>query len=177
MMSQDRRIHHGYTVSLDPLRAKRRYLTDSGTGHQWYLQRGEGIETEERLLEEYGTAIHLKGPLGVRFFSWLKPGVIGCSRWCIAQEDRLWIADPKAVHHILQGSGYLYGKLSSTREFFVPLLGKGLVWAEGESSLMLYSVTPNPETRRCTQTAEESHGSRIRSRRSQGLVPLLRPMY
>jgi len=56
-------------VSSNLSHAKYRYLTYSVTGHQWYLQRGEGTETERHLLEEYGTVIHLKGPLGVRFFS------------------------------------------------------------------------------------------------------------
>jgi len=33
-----------------------------------------------------------------------------------AQEDRLWVADPKAINHILQKSGYLYEKSSHVRE-------------------------------------------------------------
>ena len=40
------------------------------------------------------------------------------------QEDRLWIADPKAINHILQKSGYLYAKPSSARELIVLLIGR-----------------------------------------------------
>jgi len=52
------------------------------------------------------------------------------------QEERLWIADPKAAHHIIQGSGHLYGRLNSVRELFVAIMGRGLTWAEGELSLV-----------------------------------------
>ena len=60
----------------------------------------------------------------------------------------MWIADPKAIHHILQGSSYLYGKLNSRKELGTILLGKGLAWAEGESfpTPHLVSVTLIPES-------------------------------
>ena len=32
------------------------------------------------------------------------------------QENRLWIADPKAINHIMQKSGYFYTKPSDARE-------------------------------------------------------------
>jgi len=48
------------------------------------------------------------------------------------QEDRLWIADPKAVNHILQKSGYLYAKPNNVREATGLTLGRGIIWAEGE---------------------------------------------
>jgi len=81
-------------------------------GHQWYWQRGEESDTEKHLLEEYGTIVRWNGSLG---------------------EDRLWIADPKAVHRILQGSGYQYRKLDGNRGFIMALMDKGLVWAEGDA--------------------------------------------
>ena len=58
----------------------------------------------------------------------------------VVQEDRLWIADPKAVHRILQGSGYLYGKPGHSRELIVTLLDRGLAWAEGEPSLKFFTL-------------------------------------
>ena len=48
------------------------------------------------------------------------------------QEDRLWIADPKAINHILQKSGYLYPKPNLVREGSALVAGHGIVWAEGE---------------------------------------------
>jgi len=49
------------------------------------------------------------------------------------QEDRLWIADPKAINHILQKSGYLYSKPRNTQERASLLSGRGVVWAQGEA--------------------------------------------
>jgi len=64
----------------------------------------------------------------------------------VTQEERLWIADPKAIHHILQGSSYMYGKTNGRKETIAILLGKGLAWAEGESFLThLVSITLIPE--------------------------------
>ena len=50
------------------------------------------------------------------------------------QEDLLWIADPKAISHILQKSGYLYAKPANFREGIALLTGHGILSAEGESS-------------------------------------------
>ena len=47
------------------------------------------------------------------------------------QEDRLWIADPKAINHILQKSGYLYAKPSNTQERISLLSDRGIVSVEG----------------------------------------------
>ena len=55
------------------------------------------------------------------------------------QEDRLWIADPAALNHILHKSGYLYAKPSNTRERLSLVLDRGLAWAEGE-----FPVTTGP---------------------------------
>ena len=51
------------------------------------------------------------------------------------QEDRLWIADPKALHHILELSGYLYEKLYAFRERHTITLDRGVFWAAGRSFL------------------------------------------
>jgi len=56
------------------------------------------------------------------------------------QEDRLWIADPKAINHILQKSGYLYAKPSNARER-IALLGDGGV-ASVEGGLPLITCPP-----------------------------------
>jgi len=44
----------------------------------------------------------------------------------------LWIADPKAINHILQKSGYLYAKTTNAREGITLLTGPGIFWAEGK---------------------------------------------
>ena len=53
------------------------------------------------------------------------------------QEDRLWIADPKALNHILQKSGYLYGKPDSIQEQSALLTGHGIGSAEGGLSVTI----------------------------------------
>ena len=63
------------------------------------------------------------------------------------QEDRLWIADPKAINHILQKSGYLYAKPSDARERSALLTDRGILWAGGESSI---TVGPSPLHARLT---------------------------
>jgi len=64
------------------------------------------------------------------------------------QEDRLWIADPKAINHILQKSGYLYAKLKYVREAAALTTGPGIIWAEGEfhivTRLLSYCLPNNP---------------------------------
>ena len=57
-----------------------------------------------------------------------------------AQEDRLWIADPRAINHILQKSGYLYAKTTDARELAGLVADpSGILSAEGE-----LPVTINP---------------------------------
>jgi len=60
------------------------------------------------------------------------------------QEDRLWTADPKALNHILQKSGYLYVKPRSAQERTALVAGRGISWAQGEFpnySLLLTCLT------------------------------------
>lgn len=52
-----------------------------------------------------------------------------------AKEDRLWIADPKALHYILQATSYLYVKPLIRKETASLITDKGLVWAGGTASL------------------------------------------
>ena len=49
----------------------------------------------------------------------------------IEQEERLWIADPKAIRHILQGTSYLYEKPHANREVISTLTDRGLGTVEG----------------------------------------------
>jgi hypothetical protein len=47
------------------------------------------------------------------------------------KEDRLWIADPKALHYILQATSYLYVKSPIRREASYLITDGGLLWADG----------------------------------------------
>jgi len=48
------------------------------------------------------------------------------------QEDRLWIADPRAINHILQRSGYLYAKPRDIQEQAALFNDRGIGSVEGE---------------------------------------------
>ena len=52
------------------------------------------------------------------------------------QADYLWVADPKAIHHIFQAAGHLYEKPAFSREFVSTFMDKGVAWAAGESPLV-----------------------------------------
>ena len=52
-----------------------------------------------------------------------------------AKEDRLWVADPKALHYILQATGYLYMKPSILKENISVITDRGLLWADGTTGL------------------------------------------
>jgi len=99
-------------------------------GHQWYWQTQDAGAVEKHLLENYGTVARWNGPLGVR-------SAVITDKWVLTvvlpQEERLWVADPKAINHILKNSGVIYKKLSSTRELIVMILDRGLAWADGNT--------------------------------------------
>ncbi|KAF9649252.1 cytochrome P450 [Thelephora ganbajun] len=80
-------------------------------GHQPFLQDAEAGELENHYLTTYGSIVRWKGPLG---------------------EDRLWIADPKAIFRILH-SVDLWVKTAAHREIHAVLLDRGLLWAEGDA--------------------------------------------
>ncbi|KAF9787520.1 cytochrome P450 [Thelephora terrestris] len=81
-------------------------------GHTWWWRSEEVTVVEKRLLEEYGTVVRWNGSLG---------------------EERLWVADPKAVHHILQGSNRTYEKPDIVRERNSMVFDWGLVAVEGNA--------------------------------------------
>ncbi|KAI3614092.1 cytochrome p450 [Moniliophthora roreri] len=74
------------------------------------LQRQAG-ETDFEWQRSHGDVIRFTAPFG---------------------EDRLMIADPKALQYILQTSGYRWHKYNERRELTRIMVGKGLSWADGE---------------------------------------------
>ena len=130
---QGLRIHLGYTVTPGSTPLEFNDInSDSETGHLWWWQSEDGGMVEKRLLEEYGAVVRWSGTLGVRFSPlWWTQTNPGANT--IIQEQRLWIADAKAVHHILHAAGYLYEIPSVRREMLVAVLGGGLVVVEGVS--------------------------------------------
>lgn len=56
------------------------------------------------------------------------------------QEARLWVADPKAIHHILQCTSYLYQKPRNLLDLLELILDKGVASVEGELSLVSHAV-------------------------------------
>jgi hypothetical protein len=67
--------------------------------------------------------------------SW-KSGTVDPSADATMQEERLWVADPKAIHRIFQGTSYLYQKPTADRVLLAMVLDRGLSWSEGNSPLV-----------------------------------------
>ena len=53
------------------------------------------------------------------------------------QENCLWVADPKAINHIHQKSGYLYTKQDVLRERLALVADRGILWVQGEFPAMI----------------------------------------
>jgi len=66
-------------------------------------------------------------------YVWLRSRINGALTALPAQEERLWIADPKAINHILRNSGTVYRKGDSMRELTALVLDRGLSWADGKA--------------------------------------------
>jgi len=107
-------------------------------GHQWYIQAEEAGAADKRFLEYFGNIVYWNGPFGVRLA--LHPSIRRCLLFehstkmigAHMQEDRLWIADPKAINHILQKSGYFYAKPTNIREQVALLADRnGIASVEG----------------------------------------------
>lgn len=97
---------------------------------------------EKRFFESFGNVVHWNGPLGVRRALCQRHLAFKLTTELIdvcIQEDCLWIADPKAINHILQKSGYLYAKPGNMQEMIALVADRGVGWAEGESST---TITP-----------------------------------
>ncbi|KIY71128.1 cytochrome P450 [Cylindrobasidium torrendii FP15055 ss-10] len=67
-------------------------------------------EKDFQWIQEYGDVVRVKGVCG---------------------EDRLLISDPKALQYIFQTSGYNYEKWPERTEISRILMGRGLLWADG----------------------------------------------
>jgi len=134
-------------------------------GHQWYILVEPAGGAEKRFLEDFGNVVHFNGPFQARF---LLPGTrqpvalksLTEAIGTCTQEDRLWIADPKAINHILQKSGYLYEKPAYLREGKALLTGRGIMWAHGEllsiiSAVWLQSWLTIPQATYTSVTGEQ----------------------
>jgi len=78
------------------------------------------------------------------------------------KEDQLWFADPKALHHIIQATGYLYVKPSIRRETASLVADRGLLWADGTAG----SRSPLPLRSNLIQHPGETH-----RRQRKGMMP------
>ena len=99
-----------------------------GVGHLKFLWHSECGVVENQFLREYGTVVRIKGPFLVRqgpFYFRVAVELMG------VKEDRLWIADSKALHHMLQATSYLYVKPAIRQETSSLLTDRGLLWAGG----------------------------------------------
>lgn len=76
-----------------------------------YLRPKEIAELDFEWIREYGPTMRVHGVLG---------------------KDFLFTADPKALQHIFNTSGYNYPKPPETRISVALTTGKGLAWAEGQ---------------------------------------------
>jgi len=81
-------------------------------GHYDELSLPECNVTESKWQAKFGPLFRFKGAFG---------------------EDRLYVADPKALHHILQRGGYHYIKVPGDNAVKVLSAGHGLFWAEGNT--------------------------------------------
>jgi len=66
-------------------------------------------------------------------YVWLRPRINGKLTTLPTQEERLWVADPKAINHIFRNSGTLYKKTDRVREAIALVLDPGLSWADGKA--------------------------------------------
>jgi len=75
----------------------------------------------------------LSKPCGEVYAAWFeKLGPIVRMRGAFGCGDILVVADPGALSHILTKNPYMYGRSVYTRPLIARVVGKGLVWAEGE---------------------------------------------
>ncbi|KAF8959165.1 cytochrome P450 [Flammula alnicola] len=81
-------------------------------GHLIDLQHQEDAgELEHKWVSQYGEACKIAGSFG---------------------QDTLMLADPKALHHIVQASGYRYPKTPDTNQAIRLMMGRGIFWAVGD---------------------------------------------
>ncbi|KIK60887.1 hypothetical protein GYMLUDRAFT_244040 [Collybiopsis luxurians FD-317 M1] len=89
-----------------------------------------GPEPKSFLLGNLGEL--LQKPVGLAEFEWQKTYGDVVRFGAALGTDQLMIADPKALQHILQSSGYGWRKSPVRREMARLTSGKGLAWADGD---------------------------------------------
>lgn len=106
------------------------------TGNFPELVRTECGVTEAKWQEKFGNVCRIKASFGVsrRLFCSSCTSLKDTNFW---QEDRLWIADPKALQHIFRTSGYDYRKPHALVAIAEMLTDRGLVWAHGTLLLLI----------------------------------------
>jgi len=87
------------------------------------------------------------------------------------QEDRLWVADPKAINHILHKSGYLYAKPNDLQEQAALLTDRGIVSVGGESPTFLASSSFNDPTGEVHKRHRRAMAPAFGLVESKGLLP------
>ncbi|THV06716.1 cytochrome P450 [Dendrothele bispora CBS 962.96] len=75
------------------------------------LFQSQAASADFKWMDQFGDVIRVKGIFG---------------------EDRLLVSDPKALQYIMHTSGYNYPKWPERTEISRVLMGRGLLWADGE---------------------------------------------
>ena len=108
--------------------------SDGPVGHLRFILSSEAASVEALFLNNYGSVVRTKAPFAVcqgrisQLFLFLLT-------FTDAQEDRLWVADPKALHHIFQATSYLYQKPAHLLEINSIVTDHGLLATQGEDKL------------------------------------------
>ncbi|KAH9066220.1 cytochrome P450 [Lactarius vividus] len=77
--------------------------------------------------------IHYQNEVGDCEFKWAREyGNVWQQHGCLGR-NRLVVADPKALRHILHAPGYRFDKPKDLQKLMELTLGKGIVWADGET--------------------------------------------
>lgn len=100
------------------------------TGNNVDLQHQDDAgELEYNWIAQYGEACKISGSFGVRFMGATSPPSFLPLNFL--QQDILMLADPKALHHIVQISSYRYPKPHDTNQAIRLMMGRGIFWASG----------------------------------------------
>lgn len=86
--------------------------------------------TEAKWQQQFGNVVRIRASMGVGLTFLHSASLF--HRANFPKEDRLWVADPTALRHILQISGYNYPKPTGDTAIFELLADRGIVWAQGK---------------------------------------------
>ena len=112
----------------------------SETGYPWRWGSEVAGVVAKSALDECRTVARWNGSFWGRlpFCGWVESGP---SADAILQQERLFIVDPKAIHHILQGTTYMDEKPRRiARELLEPAVNSGLASVEGELPLISHVI-------------------------------------